>query len=159
MSPHVYNRLKEEVDQFYKDNNLTGPITYLQTQKLPFLQAVVKEAMRVLPSIVFQLLRYSPPGFSVRGQEIPPGTAVGISPVAQNHDTEIWGPDADEFRPERWLEDEARAKYWDTSLMTFGGNGPRMCIGRNIALVSRDYSAIAFAANLHFPNSQLRPLN
>lgn len=142
MNPHVYARLRDEVDQFYKDNNLEGPITYAQTQQLPFLQAVVKEATRVLPSIVFQLLRYAPPDFAVRGQQIPLGTPVGISPVAQNHDTDIWGPDADDFRPERWFEDTAKSKYWDTCLMTFGGNGPRMCVGRNIALVSLPWPAV-----------------
>jgi cytochrome P450 len=97
--------------------------------------AVIKEATRILPSIVFQLLRHAPENFVVRGELIPAGTPVGISPIAQNRDKDIWGPDANEFRPERWLQDEARTKYLDTSSMTFGGNGPRMCIGRNIALV------------------------
>ena len=127
--------VQDEVDGFYTENKLTKPITYLQTQQLPVLQAVVKEATRLLPSIVFQLLRHAPENFSVRGYHIPAGTPVGISPIAQNRDREIWGDDADEFLPERWLKDEASAKYLDSSNMTFGGSGPRMCVGRNIALV------------------------
>ncbi|KAL2828857.1 cytochrome P450 [Aspergillus pseudoustus] len=135
MHPHVYKRVREEVDQFYRENKLARPISYRETQELPFLKAVVKEATRVLPSIVWQLPRHTPPDFSVRGQKVPQGTTVSISPIAQNHDEEVFGADAAVFRPERWLEDPARAKYMDTCLMTFGGNGPRMCVGRNIALV------------------------
>ncbi|KAM0812517.1 putative Cytochrome P450 [Seiridium cardinale] len=134
-NPDVYKRLQEEVDAFYRDNKLDAPITYAQTQTLPYLQAVVKEATRILPSIVFQLPRYAPPDFSVRGIKIPENTHVGISPIAQNRDQDIWGPDADEFKPDRWLQDPAKARYYDRSTMTFGGSGPRMCIGKNIALV------------------------
>lgn len=135
--PKYYRLVQDEVDAFYTQNNLTEPMTYLQTQQLPMLKAVVKEATRLLPSIVFQLLRYAPENFSVRGKPIPAGTHVGISPIAQNRDTEIFGKDADEFRPERWLEDRDTAGFMDSCLMTFGGSGPRMCVGKNIALVSR----------------------
>lgn len=136
MHHDVYTRLQEEVDNFYEESKLNRPITYLETQKLPYLQAVIKEATRLLPSIVFQLLRHTPPEFEVRGVKIPVNTPIGISPLAQNRDQDIWGKDADDFRPDRWLENEEQTKYFDRSTMTFGGNGPRMCIGRNIALVS-----------------------
>lgn len=135
-TPSAYKRLQEEVDDFHHDNHLNQPMTYLQTQKLPFLQAVVKESMRLLPSIVFQLLRHAPPDFIVRGVRIPENTPVGISPIAQNRDKDIFGQDADEFLPERWTESTERTKYMHTNSMTFGGSGPRMCIGKNIALVS-----------------------
>ena len=135
--PRYHRLVQDEVDAFYVENNLTEPITYLQSQQLPMLQAVVKEAIRLLPSIVFQLLRHAPADFTVRGEYIPAETPVGISPMAQNRDREIFGEDADEFRPERWLENRDRAGAMDTSLMTFGGSGPRMCVGKNIALVGR----------------------
>lgn len=134
--PKYYHLVQEEVDNLYAKNDLKQPITYIQTQQLPMLQAVVKEATRLLPSIVFQLLRHTPENFQVRGEHIPAGTPVGISPIVQNRDRDIFGEDADEFRPERWLEDRERAGYMDTNLMTFGGSGPRMCVGKNIALVS-----------------------
>lgn len=135
-SPEVYAKLQKEVDDYYDQNGLDAPITYQQTQQLPYLVAVCKEAMRFLPSIVFQLLRYAPPGLSVDGKEIPAGTHVGISPISANRDPQVWGADADDFKPARWLESEQKTRYLDSMYMTFGGNGPRMCIGRNIALVS-----------------------
>ncbi|KAK1528389.1 uncharacterized protein CCOS01_06223 [Colletotrichum costaricense] len=131
----VLAKLREEIDNFYNVNNLKAPISYLETQKLPYLQAVIKDAIRLLPSIVFQLPRHTPPDFKVRGIKIPVNTMIGISPIAQNRDQEIWGSDANEFRPGRWLENEDKTRYFDRSTMTFGGSGPRMCMGRNIALV------------------------
>ncbi|KAH6995429.1 cytochrome P450 [Ilyonectria destructans] len=135
LNPESYKLVQKEVDAFYEGRKLHAPITYLQTQQLPYLQAVIKEATRLFPSIVYQLLRYAPPDLVIRGQNIPEGTEVGISPIAQNRDRDIWGPDADEFRPQRWLENEERAKYYDKATMTFGGSGPRMCVGKNVALV------------------------
>lgn len=134
----VYERLQAEIDQYYEKAQLAEPISYLQCQNLPYLLAVTREAMRLLPSIVFQLLRYSPDtGLTVNGKYIPPGTPVGISPIAQNRDPQIWGSNADKFWPERWLESEEKSRYLESNNMTFGGSGPRMCVGRNIALVSR----------------------
>ncbi|KAK6542792.1 hypothetical protein TWF694_006734 [Orbilia ellipsospora] len=135
INPKDYRLLQEEIDNFYEENKLGGEIMYLQTQQLPMLQAVIKESTRLFPSINFQLLRYAPENFVIRGHHIPAGTSVGISPIAQNRDPEIWGDDADEFRPGRWLQSEAQSKHFDSSTMTFGGNGPRMCIGKNVALV------------------------
>src|ERR1700761_2247291 len=136
LDPRAYKILQKEIDDFYDHNGLTEPITCAQTQKLSYLGAVTKEAMRLLPSITYQLLRHCPEGQSVDNQSIPPGTRVGISPIAQNRDRAVWGDDADEFRPERWLESKERTAYLDLNNYTFGGNGPRTCTGRNIALVS-----------------------
>lgn len=134
--PDVYARLQQEIDDFYRDNGLTRPITYLETQKLTYVWAVTREAMRLLPSIVFQLLRITPEeGITVGDKFIPAGTSIGMSPMAQNRDRTVWGDDADEFVPERWLESDEKSRYLEANNMTFGGSGPRMCVGKNIALV------------------------
>ncbi|KAG4443116.1 hypothetical protein IFR05_001442 [Cadophora sp. M221] len=132
----VYAKLREEIDNFYQTNNVENPITYVQTQQLPYLNAVVKEALRLRPSIIGQLLRHTPEGgLVIDGKFIPAKTPIGMSPLAQNRDKRVWGEDANEFKPERWLESEAKTRQLESYNMTFGGNGPRMCVGRNIALV------------------------
>jgi cytochrome P450 len=154
-TPGVYRRLQAEIDDFYDTNSLQEPIAYTQALTLPYLQAVIKEATRLLPSIVYQLLRIVPAGgLTVDGKYIPEGSVVGISPISQNRDKAIWGEDADVFRPERWTEDEARGRYLEGMSMTFGGNGPRACIGKNIALVSATPRLVFLlsTANIHISN-------
>lgn len=52
-----------------------------------------------------------------------------------HRNTAVFGPDADVFRPERWLEgDKERAKMMEQNFMPFG-LGSRVCIGRNISLL------------------------
>ncbi|KAI1245470.1 hypothetical protein MGN70_012360 [Eutypa lata] len=133
--PIVYAKLQAEIDQYYDTRGLSGHITYTQTQELPYLKAVVKEALRLFPSISYQLLRKAPENMVIDGNVIPAGASVGISPRAQNRDPAVWGEDAEEFRPERWLEDPSKVSRMDEMSMTFGGNGPRVCMGKNIALV------------------------
>ncbi|KAF7557897.1 hypothetical protein G7Z17_g278 [Cylindrodendrum hubeiense] len=134
--PDVYKRLQQDIDDYHTQNQLDGPTTYTQAQKLPYLRAVVAEATRLLPSIVYQLLREAPEeGITVNDCFIPPGTSIGISPLAQNRDKGIWGKDANEFRPERWIEDPSKTAFYESYNMTFGGNGPRACVGKNLALV------------------------
>jgi cytochrome P450 len=135
-NPIVLRKLHDEVDAFYQSQGSSGDsITYHQASGLPYLGAVIKEATRLFPSINFMLPRHAPPGFEVQGYKIPPSVQVGISPIAQNRDRAIWGEDADVFRPERWLESEEQARFLESSNMLFGGNGPRACVGKNIALV------------------------
>ena len=118
-NPETYKRLQKEVDNFYDKNITIGEITYQQCLSLPFLQAVIKESGRMYPSIVYQIPRYVPPeGINIAGYNIPPGTPAGISALSMNRDKKIFGQDANTFRPERWLEDDAKAKYMDSLLAT-----------------------------------------
>jgi cytochrome P450 len=136
----MYKKLQDEIDKFYEVTGLPEPIRYDQTQELPYLKAVVTESLRMFPSIVFQLLRYSPEGgLTIDGHYIPAGYPIGISPMAQNRDKVVFGEDANEFRPERWLESAERTSSMESVNMTWGGNGSRACIGRNIALVCEKF--------------------
>lgn len=148
----VYRKIQEEIDAYYEEHDLQQPITYKQTQDLPYFDAAVKEAMRLLPSITYQLPRVMPEDMIIGDRKIPAGASIGVSAIAANRNQSIWGKqreplsslrilniitgtDANEFKPSRWLESEEKAKYLNANDMTFGGNGSRVCIGRNIALV------------------------
>ncbi|KAI0888279.1 cytochrome P450 [Annulohypoxylon maeteangense] len=137
-NPPVYRRLEEEI----LAAKLAEPAPYSLARALPYLEATVREAMRIHPSVCMLLERYVPePGLTLPdGNYIPPGTAVGINPYVLGRNNDIWGPDANEFRPERWLRGEeesedayrGRMKRFNAADLTFGG-GSRMCLGRYIA--------------------------
>lgn len=69
-----------------------------------FSQAVIKESLRMHPSLCMPLERVTPPeGATVCGVELPPRTIVGLMAPLVNRNKDVFGEDADEFHPERWL--------------------------------------------------------
>ena len=74
-----------------------------------------------------------------------------------NLDPKIWGPDADKFRPERWdeLTGDATSPY---AYEPFS-NGPRVCIGKNIALLEMKAILIGMVASLRFAPSPEQDLS
>lgn len=122
----AYGRLVEEIDNFYRDNVLSDrDMSYTECVQLPYLQAVIKEGMRLHPSIQFQLPRTVPKGgLNICGEYIPQGTEVSMSPRTMNRDPAVFGTDAHLWRPGRWLEDKQNCIEMDKALVTVSG---RIC--------------------------------
>ena len=115
-------RLLAELDEARKEDRLSELVTWKESQSLPYLDAIIKESGRIHPPFGLHLERVVPPsGAEICGQFFKGGTVVGISPWVMNHDTGIFGSDADEWRPERWMEcDKDRRKAMDNALFTVG---------------------------------------
>lgn len=151
--PTTLTTLVDEITSAATSGNLTLPIpTYAQTQQLPYLSAVVKETFRLGPALSLPLERVVPPegltltvptstttssssSSSTSSLHLPAGTIVGINPYVQHRHPQIFGADANHWRPERWLDCEAeRSKEMERQLLTFGA-GKRGCLGRNVAVL------------------------
>ncbi|KAI9650593.1 hypothetical protein NHQ30_000611 [Ciborinia camelliae] len=141
-NPRVYKKLVRELDSA----NLTTPVSYKDAIKLPYLEAVVKEASRVHSTVGLLLERVVPAsGLALSdGIFLPPGTIVGINPWVTNQNKKVYGEDANSFVPERWLrydgleteeEYQSRLSVMKQADLTFGA-GNRVCIGRNIATLT-----------------------
>ncbi|EXJ81716.1 hypothetical protein A1O1_07781 [Capronia coronata CBS 617.96] len=136
-NPHYMAKVVEEIDSADKQGQLSTPISYKEsTTLLPYFNAVLKEAMRIHPSVGLLMERHVPPeGVEIQGHFIPGGTIVGINPWVTNRDKSVF-PDPDEFRPQRWLEvSPDRLKQMDNILELNFGGGSRKCIGRNISMI------------------------
>ena len=83
-------------------------------------QAVIKEAMRLHPSKCYPLERVVPPeGATVCNVDLPGGTIIVTTAPLVNCNESIFGADAKEFNPERWLENSAeRLKVMDRTYFT-----------------------------------------
>ncbi|KAL2165002.1 hypothetical protein VTH06DRAFT_298 [Thermothelomyces fergusii] len=133
----VYQALMREIEEAVREGTLPaeGNISWNQAQKLPYLQACLKETMRVRPAVGLNITRLVPPeGAELDGHFIPGGTTVACNSWVLHRDQDVFGADADDFRPERWLENEERARRMDRYMFQFGG-GSHLCIGRNLALL------------------------
>lgn len=75
--------------------------------------------MRMHPGVSYPLERVVPEGGAeLCGAHLPAGTIVGVNPAVIHRNQDIFGEDADQFRPERWLDEEARVKEMDRHLLT-----------------------------------------
>lgn len=106
--------------------------------ELPYLQAVVKEALRHHPAATGLLPRVvGPNGDTHKGVYLPAGTTVGFCAwnISRNN-TAAYGADASIFRPERWLEaDPERLAKMEEALWLVFGYGRFRCMGETIAKI------------------------
>lgn len=114
--PTAWQRVRDEIESARKEGRCTDRVIQFEhAQKLPYLQACIKEAMRVFGPVPMGLPRVAPKGgLTVGDRTFPAGTILSINPWVMHHSKEIWGPDAHEFNPDRWFEEGATAleKYW-----------------------------------------------
>ena len=125
--PETLRKLRGEIDHAFSTGELSYPLRYYDCVKLPYLHAVVREAMRMHASLGTGLPRIVPPGgATVCGKFFPEGHGVIMNQNAVNFDKQIFGQDAAEFIPERWLRDgKEKADAMDRAMLQFG-YGPRV---------------------------------
>jgi cytochrome P450 len=132
--PDVHGKLMLELEQGIEDGHLSSKPQYSEVNKLPYLDAVFKEAMRCNPFLTVPLERVVPPeGAKISGTWIPGGTAVGCLATVIHQNRDCFGQDADKFRPERWLTDDPKATIAMERASLGFGSGKRVCLGRHIA--------------------------
>ncbi|OBR06538.1 Cytochrome P450 monooxygenase [Colletotrichum higginsianum IMI 349063] len=127
--PEVLARLNEEVRSAFQGD---ADIDVNSVQKLSYMLAVLKEAMRVHPAVAISLPRRTPVGGSqIAGEWVAGGTTLGIWQYAVYHNpSKFLNPDS--FIPERWLGDE-RFDGDEKNLHQPFSYGPRNCLGMNLA--------------------------
>ncbi|KAK5107597.1 hypothetical protein LTR62_000991 [Meristemomyces frigidus] len=131
-NPHCKRKLIEEIDHFNREGKLSDPVKLGEADAMPYLQAVMYEALRLHPAVGMSLPRVTPPGgANVADHYIPAGTVIGVNPWVIHRNKSICGEDVESFRPERWMDEE---KKGDMQRFFFAfGAGARTCIGRNIS--------------------------
>ena len=94
----------------------------------------MNESLRFHSTSALGLPRSLPPGGAVIcGKFFPGGSVVSVPAYTIHRDKEIFGADAEEYNPERWLAPGA-SKNFDKSFVPFSV-GPRACVGRNVAMM------------------------
>lgn len=108
-NPAIYAKLKKELDDATAAGKLSDMPQWNEAQALPYFQACLKEAMRIRPAVGLNISRLVPPeGAEIGGQKFPGGTRVAVNGWVLHRNKEIFGTDCETFRPERWLEGDAK---------------------------------------------------
>ncbi|KAK3297985.1 cytochrome P450 [Chaetomium fimeti] len=142
--PAVMERLRREVKDVMGD--LTNPVRE-QIRKMPFLACVVKESLRLYPPVPLNnreavKTTLLPTGGGPDGTSpimVRKGEVVVFSQYVNSRRKNIFGPDADDFRPERWETGELDKIGW--GFFPFIG-GPRQCLGEDFALMEVSYTVV-----------------
>lgn len=130
-NPPVQEKLLRELSTA----KISNPIKDAEARELPYLQAVIKEGLRIYPPVTGLFLKEVPPGGdTLNGIFVPGGACIGSAAFGVMRNPKIWGNDANLFRPERWLEaDRETLQQMELNLELSFGYGRYQCLGKNIA--------------------------
>ncbi|KII90351.1 hypothetical protein PLICRDRAFT_107216 [Plicaturopsis crispa FD-325 SS-3] len=178
--PEVAERLRSEV---LENIGQDAAPTYESIRRLKYMRAVINETLRLFPPVPLNVresrpypstLPHSDSTYSKSSDHVspptlymPPSTVTIYLPMLTQRNPALWGPDADKFDPERWLDPNKLAIFTKnpTMFLPFSA-GPRICIGQNYALNEASYflvrllqrfSTFTLAADVQPPES-LPPL-
>ena len=103
---NALRKLREEVSKHELDGRCGKPfVTFKESQEMPYLQAVLKEALRMHSATGLPLWREVPKdGLECSGYFIHPGSVVGINAWSAHYNEHVFGQDANKFKPERWID-------------------------------------------------------
>lgn len=106
--PDKMRKLRQEIEDYEHQGRCGNPnVSFKESQEMPYLQAVMKEALRIHAATGLPLWRVVPEGgVEICGYFFPEGTTIGINTWCAHYNEDVFGPDAKVFRPERWIEAE-----------------------------------------------------
>ncbi|KAL4780079.1 cytochrome P450 [Aspergillus varians] len=135
-NPKVLARLRRELDDALPEHapgNLGGSLEWTHLERLPYLTAVIKEAVRLSYSTTSRNVRLLPKPMEFNNWVIPARTPISMTIPFLNHDEEIF-PDSKSFVPERWLDSPKAHNGSPLERYFLGfGKGTRSCLGINLA--------------------------
>ena len=138
-NPKVYHKVQDELDRNAAAHGSVDEsviVSDTQTGNLVYLRACIRESIRVMPPAFAMLQKQVPlEGDTIDGRFVPGGTRIGTCVYGIVRSKEIFGEDADLFRPERWLEADAeRLKRMTTAADIVFGSGRYHCLGKTVAM-------------------------
>ncbi|KAK3334380.1 cytochrome P450 [Neurospora tetraspora] len=148
-TPSAYSRLKSEIATGIREGRISSPITDQEARKLPYLQAVLNEGIRMMPPLMNGFPRQVPPeGDTICGKFVPGGTDIFVNYIALLQDKSVFGEDAHMFRPERYLEgdEEHRNRLFKTTDLAFS-HGRWRCLGQKLAWLQLQKVTVEFMRN------------
>ncbi len=123
--------------QHISTSDLHLPLSFdsIQSSAFPYVAAVFNESLRLYPPVPVELKECTAPTTFPDGTWLPKGAVVMWATWAMGRSKNIWGDDADEFQPERWLVPGDSSALTTKSAFEFPvfNGGPRSCLGKRMA--------------------------
>eukprot|EP00253_Pinus_taeda_P030554 PITA_30554 len=141
-SPHVEKRILEEVHDLIKVNECVSmeesltmfseSLTHTVLDKMHYLHAALSETLRLYPAVPVNGKYVVSDDILPNGFKIKKGDIMCYVPYSMGRMPYLWGSDAEEFKPERWLKDGIFQPQSPFKFTAFHA-GTRMCLGKDFA--------------------------
>ncbi|KAI9023400.1 cytochrome P450 [Hyaloraphidium curvatum] len=129
--PEVYKKLREEAIAVCGP---TGKASYEKLKDLKYATAVFNETLRIHPNVPnSQKLSLQDTVLPGTGTKVYAGQRVMWSSYVMGHSPAVWGPDCEEFKPERWFDEKGNLAKENQFKWPVFNCGPRICLGMNMA--------------------------
>ncbi|XP_043722511.1 cytochrome P450 78A5-like [Telopea speciosissima] len=130
--PEIQSKAQSEIDAVVGTNR---GVSDSDLQNLPYLQAIIKESLRINPpGPLLSWARLAVHDVQVGNHFVPAGTTAMVNMWAITHDETIWS-EPNEFKPERFMEEDVSIMGSDLRLAPFG-SGRRVCPGKTMGLAT-----------------------
>lgn len=128
----AYERLTTGFDATISNGLLSLPVKYNEAIKLPYPRACINERMRLHPSVGLGMSREVPScRVKIYGCYILEKFILGMDPAGLQYNTHGFGPDAEQYNPDRWVG--ADGEHMEKAMLHFG-YGTHICLGKTVSL-------------------------
>ncbi|KAJ6636720.1 Cytochrome P450 4C1 [Pseudolycoriella hygida] len=148
MHPEIQEKAVKELAEVYEHED--SETDFEKLSRLPYLEMIIKEAMRLYPVAPF-LSRKCSGDTQITDCVIPEDTVIILSVYHLHRNKDIWGANADRFDPENFLP-KKMAKRHSCCYLPFS-SGPRNCLGMKYAYMSMKTMLSALLRNYKFSTS------
>lgn len=157
-NPTALRRLREEIMTAVGRQRTP---TYQDIREMKFMRAVINETLRLYPAVPFNTREcinetvWPSPDPSQPPIYIPEGTKCPYSVFLMHRRKDLWGADAEEFDPDRWIDERLQKQLGQSfSFLPFNA-GPRICLGQQFAYNEMAYMLVKLFQ--HFSDFELVP--
>ncbi|CAH8385671.1 unnamed protein product, partial [Eruca vesicaria subsp. sativa] len=128
-NPETIIKIRQEI------NNKMPNFDPEDLDKLVYLEGAVCETLRLYPSVPFNHKSPAKPDVLPTGHKVDDNWKIVISIYALGRMKSVWGDDAEDFRPERWLSDSGMLRHEPSYKFLAFSAGPRSCLGKKLTFL------------------------
>ncbi|EOA34702.1 hypothetical protein CARUB_v10022270mg [Capsella rubella] len=139
--PQVMAKIRQEINTKFDHEDL---------EKLVYLHAALFEAMRLFPPLPFNHKSPAKSDVLPSGHKVEADSKIVICIYALGRMRSVWGEDASDFKPERWVSDNGSLRQEPSYKYMVFNAGPRFCLGKHLALLQMKIVALEIIRNYDF---------
>ncbi|KAF8093157.1 hypothetical protein N665_0389s0020 [Sinapis alba] len=143
-NPQVVAKIRQEI--LNRDLSRTGN-GQENLDKLVYLQAALFEAMRLYPPVAFGRKSSIEPDVLPSGHKVDANSKIIICLYALGRMKAVWGEDALQFKPERWITENGGLKHEPSFKFLAFNSGPRTCLGKHLAITQMKMVVVELLQN------------